>query len=46
MTAIRPEDLKKAYRRERDFRVKIRMAAINTMCMNNESIQHTADLLM
>lgn len=46
MATIRPEDLRKAYRKERDPRVKIRMAAVNMVCMNNESIQHTADSLM
>ena len=46
MPAVKSEDLKKAYKKERDPRVKIRMAAVNMVCMNNESIQHAADSLM
>ena len=46
MTTTRPEDLKKAYGKKRDPRVKIRMVAVNMVCMNNESIQHTTDSLM
>ena len=29
MSAVKPENLKKAYRKEKDPRVKIRMAAVN-----------------
>ncbi len=46
MATVRPEDLKKAYRKTRDPRVKIRTVAVNIVCTNNESIQHTADSLM
>lgn len=46
MATIRPENLRKAYRKERDPRVKIRMVAVNMVCMDNESIRHTADSLM
>ena len=46
MATARPENLKKVYRKERDPRIKIRMAAMNMVCMSNESIQHTADSLM
>lgn len=45
MTTTTPEDLKKAYKKERDFRVKIKTAAVNMVCMNNESIMYTAELL-
>ncbi len=46
MPTVKSEDLKKAYKREKNPRVKIRMAAVNMVCMNNESIQHVADSLM
>ena len=42
MATTRPENLKKAYRKERSLG-KIRMAAVNIVYMNDESIQHTAD---
>ena len=45
MVTVRPEDLREAYRKERNSRVKIRIAALNMVCMNNESIQHAADSL-
>ncbi len=46
MPAAKPEDLRKAYKKERDPKVVKRMAAVNMVCMNNESIQHVADSLM
>ena len=46
MTTVRPENLKKAYRKKRDPRVKIRMVAVNMLCMNDESIRYAADSLM
>ncbi len=42
----KPEDLKKAYKKEKDIRIKVRMVAVNMVVFNNESITHTADLLM
>ena len=42
----KPEDLKKAYKKEKDIRIKVRMVAVNMVVFNNESIAHTADLLM
>ena len=46
MVMARPEDLKNAYGKERDLQVKIMMAAVNMVYMNNESTLHTADSLM
>ena len=46
MKTATPEDLRQAYKKERDPRVARRMAAVNMVCVNNESIQHTADSLM
>ena len=46
MSSVKPEDLKKAYKKERDPRVIKRMAAVNMVCMNNDTIQETADRLM
>ena len=46
MATTTSEDLKKAYRKEKDPRVIKRMAAVNMVCMNDESIWHAADLLM
>ena len=42
----KPEDLKKAYKKEKDIRIKVRMVTVNMVVFNNESIAHTADLLM
>ena len=41
-----PKDLRNAYKKEKDPRVRARMAAVNRVCMNNDSIQKTADSLM
>lgn len=46
MSAVKPEDLRKAYKKERDPRVKIRMAAVNMVCMNGQDVRHVADSLM
>ena len=46
MPIVKPEDLKKAYKKEKDLRVKIRMAAVNMVCMHDDTIQTTADRLM
>ena len=46
MARVTPEELRKAYRKEKDPSIKIRMAAINMVCMNNCSIQDAADSLM
>ncbi len=43
---IKPEDLKKAYKKEKDIRIKTRMIAVNMVVFNNESIAHTANSLM
>ena len=40
MSAVKPEDLKKAYKKEKDPRVKIRMAAVNLVCINNDNIKN------
>ena len=42
----KPEDLKNAYKKEKDARIKIRMAAVNMVIFKNASIEHTADSLM
>ena len=46
MASIKPEDFKKAYKKEEDPCVKIRMAAVNMACFQNVSIKTTADSLM
>lgn len=46
IATMRRDDLKKAYREEKDPRAKIRVATVNMMCMNNGNIRHTADPLM
>ncbi|MDE0265459.1 MAG: hypothetical protein OXK17_00295 [Thaumarchaeota archaeon] len=46
MATARSEDLKKAYGKERNPWVKIRIAAVTMVCMNNENIQRTADSFM
>ena len=42
----KPEDLKKAYKKEKDARIKVRMIAVSMVVFNNQSIAHTANLLM
>ena len=46
MATTTPEDLKKAYRKEKDPRVIKRMAAVNMVCVCGDSIHETADRLM
>jgi len=46
MAATNPEDLKKAYKKERDPRVRVRMVAANMVCILDYSISDTAELLM
>ncbi len=46
MPVAKPEGFRKAYKKERDPKVVKRMAAVNMVCMNSQSIQHTADSLM
>ena len=46
MPAVKPEDLKKAYKKEKDPRVKIRMAAVNMVCINGRNVREAADNLM
>ena len=46
MDKTTPEDLRAAYKREKDPKVIKRMATVNMVCMNDESIKHTADSLM
>jgi len=46
MAETKPEDLRKAYRREKDPRVVKRMVAVNSVCMEKMDIGKTADLLM
>ena len=45
-STAKPEDLKKAYKKEKDPRVKIRMAAVNMVAIRGKSLQETADNLM
>jgi len=46
MTETKPEELKEAYKKERDPRVRARMAAVNAVCILDYSISDTAELLM
>ena len=46
MTTTKPEDLRKAYKKEKDPHVVKRMAAVNMVCVHGDSIQDTADSLM
>ena len=46
MTSISSEDLRRAYRKEKDPRVLKRMAAASMVCMRGDGIQETADRLM
>jgi len=46
MTETKPEELKEAYKREKDPRVRARMAAVNAVCILDCSISDTAELLM
>ena len=46
MATTKPEDLREAYRKEKDLRMTKMIVAVNMGCVNNESIQHTADSLM
>jgi len=45
MTETKPEELE-AYKKERDPRVRARMAAVNAVCILDYSISDTAELLM
>jgi len=36
-----PEDLKDAYRKEKDPRARARMAAVNTVCILEDGVQDT-----
>ena len=33
MATTKPEDIRKAYKKEKDPKVKVRMAAVNMVCM-------------
>lgn len=46
MASITPEDLKKVYRKEKDPKVRARMAAVNMVCMKNASVQDAARYLV
>ncbi len=46
MTTVTSKDLKKACKKEKNPQVRARILAVNMVCMNNESIQHTADSLL
>ena len=46
MTVIKPEDLKKAYKKEKNLKISRRMAAVNMVCVYGKSMQETADYLM
>ena len=46
MEQTTPEDLKEAYKSEKDPRVVRRMAAVNMVCMRGKSIRDAADDLM
>jgi len=46
MAETKPEELKEAYKKERDPRVRVRMAAVNAVCILDCSISDTAELLM
>jgi len=46
MAETKPEDLKKAYRKERDSGVRARMAAVNAVCVKKVDVGKTADCLM
>jgi len=45
MAETKPEDLKKAYKSEKDPRVRARMVAVNAVCVKTD-IGKTADCLM
>lgn len=40
------DQFKRAYKQEKDLKVSRRMLAVNMVCINDQSIQHTADYLM
>ncbi len=46
MTEMSREEVKRAYRKEKDLRVAKRMAAVNMAYYNQESAQHVADSFM
>ena len=46
MSDIKYRDLKEAYKKEKDFRVRPRIIAVNIVCRQGKSIEDTADSLM
>ena len=46
MSDIKYRDLKEAYKKEKDFRVRPRIIAVNMVCRQGKSIEDTADSLM
>ena len=46
MSDVKYKELKEAYKKEKDFRIRPRMIAVNMVCRQGKSIQDVADSLM